>query len=275
MASSFKLHLPLQDRVVDLDAELTAEAVSPHTGRTVGEAKSDVNAMADECSAFREALESTQATDDDGNRWVGQVRSESYIDGGSRHSFHLAWHEHEHLVAERVEFEGLTLTPQRYEEHLDEEDGSIALQFIATLSPTETDRLRCLQTEGADVTKRYWPVVRVGVSDQHREMQLGQLLWSKRDDGDVDYLIVLVDVAHDEGPPKTAFLRMGGEPQRGHLMNALADLSGRFEQLLGTLEHGTSIDQDTIALINRAGKEARRCNLWMFDEVDDVNDWLT
>lgn len=131
-----------------------------------------------------------------GNAWTGRIRSDSYNTGGGPHHIAVTWTEREALRAERVEFEGLKLTPTRY--HEDEKHGIVAVNLQATLSPEEVTRLRELQERARDPQQRYWYVTRVGVSAQPRTMRFGRLLWNKRDDESLDYQIVLVDAARDE-----------------------------------------------------------------------------
>ena len=274
MDETLLLHVPFPNQVVNVRAEVIGESVSLHTGRRLRQAESTVMAPADDSSEFRAVLEESVARDDDGNNWGAIIKTESFANGGS-HEFAIEWAEHEELHTERVEFEGLALTPTRYKEDADpEDDGVVAINFLATLTPDEVDRLRELEAKTADPESRYWPVFRIGISEEPRTMRLGQLLWSKRDDGNVDYLIVLVDAANDDPPKKrTLWLRMAGEPALPRAMTALADLSGRFEALLGLLEQGTPIDGNARRLLDDAGQKAQRTKRHMFFEVDNVADW--
>jgi hypothetical protein len=268
------LHVPFQNQVVDLRAEVVGESVSLHTGRRLRRAESAVTASSENSPEFRTVLEEAVAADDDGNNWAATIQTESFANDGS-HEFAIEWSEHEELHAKRVEFEGLALTPTQYKEDADpEDDGVVAINFLATLTPDEVDRLRELEANTADPESRYWPVLRVGISENPRTMRVGQLLWSKRDDGNVDYLIVLVDAANDDAPQKrTLWLRMAGEPALPRAMTALTDLSGRFEALLGLLEQGTPIDGNARQLLNDAGQKAVRTKHHTFFEVDNVADW--
>lgn len=263
------LHIPFRDQTVDVKAEVAEDSVSPHTGRRLRQADTRVPVSADLSADFKEALNDSVAVDDDGNAWSAQLRCESYTQGGSSHDFEIDWIEQEQLQATSVKFQRLALTPSRYEERPDEDDGVITIRFQATLSPAETARLR--ELEAGDQV--YWPVVRVGISDEPRSMRFGQLLWSSREDGSTEYLIMLVDEAHDDRAHKgTAWLRMAGEPRLGNVVTMLADLSGRHEALLDLLEQGTAIDADAKKQIEEAGRRALN-ETFLFFEVDSVSDW--
>src|ERR1035438_584415 len=240
MGEQITLQVPFRGNSVEIVADISDHTVSPHSGRELRHAESAVNVGDEASSEFREALAASPATDADGDRWSAQIRRESFSNGGP-HELVIDWAESEELQADLVTLEGLELTPSSYEENLDE-DGVLAIELQATLSPEETDRVRHLQIDSTQDQQRYWPVARVGISDEPRSMRLGRVLWSKRADGNIEHKITLVDEAHDRDPSaSTPFLMMAGEPQLGRTMTGLADLAGQFEALLVLLERANPL----------------------------------
>jgi hypothetical protein len=273
MDQQLTLHLALRGETLDLQADVSDERVSPYSGRPLRQAQSQVTVSEDSSSELRDALDASPATDAAGHQWTGRVSSESYSNEGGPHAFAIEWEEAESLQADLVRFEGLELTPSLYEER-EKEDGVVAIEFQATLSSEETDRLRALQADSSEERQRYWPVVRVGVSEQSRSMRFGRVLWSKRDDGNIEHKITLVDEAHDSAPQNvTPYLSMAGEPHLGHTMGGVADLAGQFDALLEVLERGKLVDAEAIRQIREAGIEARRTRSYTFYEVRDVSSW--
>jgi hypothetical protein len=280
MNETIVLHLPLDNRTVEIEADLTNEWASPHTGRRLREAESTITVTADISAAFKTALRSAVATDDEGHVWSPEMRSESYVgDGNGPHNVSIVWSEVEELRAERVEFQNLSLVPTRYEESTDPQDeehkgdATIAITFLATLTADEAAELRKLEADRRDRDRIYWPVLRVGVSDEPRLMRLGNSLWSARDDGNVDYLVVLVDKANDDSDRDGTWKRLAGEPALSLALTALTDLEGRFDALLDRLESGGSIDADARKALDEAGAKGIRERFYRFSEVDNVDEW--
>ena len=270
MNQGLMLHFQSGGEMNDLKVELTGTEVSPHTGRPLRYAESIIQVAEDRAGDFRDALEGSPATDDSGHVWTGRISSESYSSEGGPYQMTIEWSEHEDVQAERVRFAGLELTPSSYEERIDDDD-LLVLEFQATLSPEETNRLRELQTGTADEPERYWPVVRVGVSEEERRMRLGRVLWSRRDDGNIEHKIVLV--ADEQAEPGISPWAKIGQPQLGHTMGGLADMAGQFDALLETLERGGVLDAEAIQTIREAGRDARRTRVHTFYEVADVSEW--
>lgn len=161
----------------------------------------------------------------------------------------------EKVVPTAIDFEGLLLRPTRYADRSDE-DGK-AINFQATLTPTETEKLRALQLARG----LFWPVSIDGSAAL--TMRLGAVYWQRRDDGNIDHDITLVS---DDWDAKSApFLFLGGEPQVGRLMRAVANLSAQVEVLRD------AADPRIAELARRTGTEAERTGLYVFNEVEDLS----
>lgn len=243
---------------------------SPFTGRDLRTLKTEVVVSPSDAEVVKAFLAAAPATDADGARWTGNLDMESYTNDGPHH-LTITWSESEEVRADAVEFEGLTLTPTRYEERTNE-DGSIAIAFQATLTPEETAQLRSLVPPNRQ-SVRYWPVVRRGVSDEPRSMRLGRVLWEHLDDGRLGHDITLVDEAFDSSEERTAFLGLAGEPMVGNLVSKLSSLLGQFDTLVGELEASGNLAPDAVERI-RAAADTLGPERWhAFFEVSDLSKW--
>ncbi len=256
------------ERMFELHAEQAATSTSPHTARELRGLRSEITCSPEEAAALRALLESPAVTDEHGVKWSGRLATESYIDSGP-HTLVIEWTERERIVAELVEFQGLSLRPTHYQE--DEDDGVVAVTFSATLSEDEMQALWALREGRADQERRYWPVVRRGVSDVPRTMRLGRILW-QRNGKSYEHRVTLVDEAEDRQEPGP-WLGMRAEPELSHLMAGLADLSGRFDALLDALDAAGILDREARDTIRDAGRTVRRQREYTFYEVDDLSRW--
>jgi hypothetical protein len=161
----------------------------------------------------------------------------------------------ERSVPTTIEFEGLSLRPARYANRSD--DDGTAINFQATLTPAETERIRALQLDrGA-----FWPVSVDGSAAL--TMRLGSVYWQGREDSDIDHAITLVGEDWDANSALFPFL--GGEPRVGRLMRAVANLTAQVEVLRD------AADPQIAELARRTGAEAGRTGLYVFNEVEDLS----
>jgi hypothetical protein len=243
---------------------------SPFTGRDLRTLKTEVTVSPADAEIVKALLASAPATDADGARWTGNLNMESYTNDGP-HQLTITWTESEHVRADLVEFEGLALTPTRYEERTNN-DGSIAIAFQATLTEEETKRLRSLIPPNRQ-SVRYWPVVRRGVSDDPRSMRLGRVLWEQLDDGLFGHDITLVDEAFDTSDERNALLGLAGEPMVGNLVRQLSSLLAQFETLLAELEASGHLTPEVIARIRESAESLGPDRRHAFFEVSDISKW--
>jgi len=250
----------------------TGRTPSPFTGGELRRLKTEVTVSPQESELVKEFLATKPFTDSEGDRWSGNLDVESYTDDGPRH-LTIAWTETEHLQADSVEFEGLTLTPTEghYEERQND-DGSIVVAFQATLTADETDRLRALvPSKKSEV--RYWPVVRRGISDNPRNMRLGRVLWQQFDDGMTGQDITLVDEAYDSSDESNAFLGLAGEPMVGNLVQQVSGLLVRFETLLAELEAAGTVAPEAVERVRASADTLGAIRRHIFFEVSDLSKW--
>lgn len=243
---------------------------SPFTGRELRTLKTEVTVSPAYAAVVKAFLASVPATDAEGARWTGNLDVESYTNNGP-HRLAITWTESEDVRADIVEFEGLALTPIRYEEQAND-DGSIMIAFQATLTQDETERLRSLVSTNRP-SARYWPVVRRGVSDDPRSMRLGRVLWEQLDDGHLGHHITLVDEAFDASDERNALLGLAGEPMVSNLVSRLSSLLAQFDTLLAELEASGHLTPDATERIRASGESLGPDRRHGFFEVSDLSKW--
>lgn len=269
MADELDLRFSVPDGQLVVPAAVIETVESPHTGRPLRRLRSEITVPAAEARLIATAIGSGPLTDEEGNEWSGGIEVESYGDAQGLHNLRINWEEREQLLANAVEFGGLSLRPQRYEEH---EDGrSVSIAFRAILSLAETERLRELQRLPSSKGDLYFPVVRRGVSDEPREMRFGRVLWQQLEDGNVEHEIVLVDKSFDQ-QPTSAFASIG-EPQTGHLLDAVEQLAAERNALFDALQSIGVLDDQAIERVRRAGADAIGQQRYVFYQVSDLSDW--
>lgn len=265
------LQFAVGDQTVSFLATIEDKLLSAHTGKNLLQMVSTLTVHANVVPQVRDLLATPDLTDLEGRLWSGRIETESYS-GDGPHQLSIRWSEAERLQAVAVEFEGISLTPARYQEHANG-DGTIALSFQAALSQQEADAIRDLQARHVAPPPPYFDVVRQGVSDQPRRVRLGRVLWQPRENGEIDHEITLVDEAHDASPESFSFLALAGEPQGGHVRDAVATLTGQMDALLAALDSNGTLTSASIADIRSQGDEARRTKQHLFYKVSNVSRW--
>lgn len=173
--------------------------VSRHTGHSLRhlEVEFVVNGDAAE-SQVQSALKETDNvlasliadTGESDGMWMVKEMSSSYRDGRPVFQHSLELREHEELKARALQFAGLAVEPYTYEEQFDGDALVVTAKVIIN-----RDQQDALFREDGD--ERYFPVIRVGLSEEPRMMRLGRCLWSHGQEV-IKQEIVLVDQAYDD-----------------------------------------------------------------------------
>jgi hypothetical protein len=263
------LRFRVDEQLLVIPAIIVESIDSPSTGRPLRRLSSEITVPAVEARSIATILQAPSLVDEDGAQWSGRIEVESYRDVQGLHNLRIGWEEQEQVDADAVEFEGMLLRPQHYEENTT--DGGLAISFRARLTSAETQTLRGLQQPrpGVDL---YFSVVRHGVSEQPRRMRLGRVLWQKLEDGDVEHQITLVEDVYDTAP-RAGFRALAGEPQVSHLLDAVEQLAGERDALIDALKNGGVLDDDAIERVRQAGLATRGMRRYQFYEVDDISEW--
>lgn len=184
----------------------------------------------------------------------------SYAEAAGVHSHTLILHEAEELTLEALLIDGMELYPYEYREEII--DGALTLSAKVVGTQQDVSRLRDLVRE-----RRVFPVVRRGIQDEPREMELGVAEWSHFEDR-LKYRLVLVDSAHG-GASEALLSRL--EMENGQA--ALSFYAGLLERLSDHLvEKGVLTREELLALRDSAheGPGARRNELWRVADIDEV-----
>jgi len=269
MAEAGVLEFTFNDQPIRFRVGEVETKPSPFTGRELRTLSTQVTISPTDADLVKAFLATAPVTAADGSSWTGKIDMESYTDDGP-HSLTISWKETEQLMADAVEFEGLTLTPTRYEER-ENEDGTICVAFQARLTQEDTGTLRSLVSPGHP--DRYFMVVRRGVSDDRRSMRLGRILWQQLDDGAIGNDVTLVDEAFDASDHNNAVLALAGEPAVSNLVRQVSSLLVQFETLIAELESAGVVAPEVIERIRASAETLTPSRRHVFFEVADLSKW--
>ena len=270
MAERGVLEFTFNDQPIRFPVGEVETKPSPFTGHELRTLSTQVTISPPDAELVKAFLATAPVTAGDGSVWTGNIDMESYTNDGP-HSLTITWKESEQIMAETVEFEGLVLTPTRYEER-ENEDATICAAFRATLTKDETDTLRSLASPSAN-DRRYFIVVRRGVSDDPRSMRLGRVLWQQHDDGTIGNDITLVDEAFDASDDSNAMLVLGGEPMVSNLVRQVSSLLVQFETLIAELESAGVVAPEALERIRASAETLAPDRRHIFFEVADLSKW--
>jgi hypothetical protein len=215
----------------------------------------------------RAELDGISAFDEAGNpsgRWKIVDDFFSYIDGenGTEYWHTLQLDEIEELQIEGLSIAGMALCPYMYEEEFDCDDLSITARVVVTHE--QSNELKNLMMH-----EGYFPVIRLGINDQPREMRFGKtILWSKYHHS-IKYELILLDRGFDErDSPMSSLL----QPQMSRMQHMVAAQSEMLEGMLNILRSkGLLSDEDINAMRTEAAKQ-----VWdkvrEFYEVKDLDE---
>jgi|GEM_PF-676747 len=215
----------------------------------------------------RAELDGISSFDEEGNatgRWKIIDDFFSYIDGenGTEYWHTLQLDEIEELQIEGLSIGGMVLHPYLYEEEFDCDDLSITARVMVTHD--QSNELKNLM-----MSEGYFPVVRLGINDQPREMRFGKtILWSKYHHN-IKYELILLDKGFDERDSPISKLL---QPQMSRMQHMVAAQSEMLEGMLNILRSkGLISDED----INEMRAEAAK-QVWdkirEFYEVKDLDE---
>lgn len=215
--------------------------------------------------------ESVPVADRAGGKW--EVTSYySYPEGNLGMFTHeIKLTEREDLKVERVEFDGLSLTPERWE--LTPHGDTYMVQLLVSLDPAEHDQFEQAQERhrGAGGTGIYFPVRLAGIQDDPISMRFGQCLWQPLDAGRARHKIVLVPEQGDSQGPGFQQLM---EPGMLRVTQRAAITKIRLDRLVQELERAGVLDSEAIARITQEITVIPFAAMREFEMADDVEDFF-
>ena len=195
-------------------------------------------------------------------RWHMGEHTSSYFDDSTVTTYTWQLLAHEDIKLERLVIDGWETIPYKYSEEFDQKS---VLTAYARVEFTEADemRLRALPL--------YFQVVRKGINDKPREMRLGQILWSQKNDGgNFRMELILVDRALDDNGPAHGFM----EPQISNVVAEAAIVRLRLKTLLEKLESKGVLSAEEATAIRVVDAESLQKQIRHNDEVRDLDEWL-
>lgn len=212
-------------------------------------------------------------SDVSGTRWKVLTHSHSYRSGNgpTLHTHTADLIAQEELALELVEFEQLTVSPDRWS--IQKSSGEpLLVQILTDLEGDQQERFEQVLearrgTEGSDL---YFPVTLVGIGDEAISMRFGRCLWQKLADGKVRHTIVLVSQDDDD----TTF-RGFNEPETTRLLEQSSRHETMLSALLEELRQAGTLDEAAVARITAAADAPPFAVRREFSRSDDVEQFFS
>jgi hypothetical protein len=250
-------------------------ARSRYTGKMLRQFQVGVRARDAELNEQLEATlsgtgqEGAVLSDRAGGRWKVTSRSYSYQQGQAAPDIHnVDIVEQEDLHLERVEFDGLSLVPDRWS--LEPYGEANSLTFLATMDAGTHQRFeRVLEHRQADPdAETYFPVKMVGITEEPVSMRFGECLWQRLDGGGARHRIVLVSERGDDPD-------QGGpglfEPERSRLMQQAVIVNMKLDALIEELHRAGVLDDEAITRITQEVTRLPFAPMREFHRVGDID----
>lgn len=266
------MRIVLNERELPITLNSSDVTASRHTGRDLRHLEVELVVNGDEPERqVQLALENassvpvtlfTDAGEADGI-WIVEETSSSYRDGVPvfHHVLHLR--EQEELKARAIQVAGLTLEPYAYEEHFDGD--ALVVTAKVTIDRGQQDAL-CRQ----DDEDSYFPVVRVGLSEEPRMMRMGRCLWS-REQQVIKQQIVLVDQAHDDDPSN--FRHGFDDPELSHLQEMAVQDGKLLCAICDLLSDADVLSSEAVRRLAPDLERIRQRDSREFLRVGDLDEW--
>lgn len=251
---------------------------SPHTRRPLRRLSVDGLADASTEPAVAKMLRRGSGrgavlVDVSGGRWHVAGHITSRTSGSDAILFSATLEEQEEVLAQRLEFGGLSFRPDRYLEEV--EDDAIIITARARLNPVDVELLRALERQSikTEDEHHYFEVVRVGVEPNPREMRLGRLLWQQLvGTSDVEYQVVLVERPYDRlKRPKG--MEQIAQPYLSRAIRQIAAQASLMESLLRLLVERQLLTDREVSLLQEGNVDAFPARAFLFSEVRNLDDW--
>jgi hypothetical protein len=212
-------------------------------------------------------------TGSDGVQW--EVSSHSYSYSNNRPPVHnIELTEMEQLNLERIEFDGLALTPEHWS--LQAGDNPV-LSFLASMNPEEHEQFEAIlrRRRQADTDAEvYFLATLTGITEQPVRMRFGRCLWQNLDAGGARHQIVLVAEEGDVQSKVYPVLSQLFQPAVDRLEEGSLRSKHKQDALMTELQRAGVLDNDAIARINDAASAPLSFSeVREFDRALDIDDF--
>jgi hypothetical protein len=221
---------------------------SKHTGNELQKITIEITANGEEAhedlkQIFSNAKEKwIYSTDGNGkleNKWKCINDSYYYRSGYPKYRHTVEFEEMEELNLDSLTLNGtVELNPYDYSERFSE-DALVIDAKVKLAIEKESSLLGLMKA------RKYFSVIRSGISNEVKEMRFGLVLWSKHDDGDKYHLHLVERCYDDNEKPMRLF-----EPMMSNMQNAICENSVILKDLLDLLSRKGIISKGEIEAIH-------------------------
>lgn len=164
-----------------------------------------------------------------------------------------------------IEFEGQRF--EAYEISQEISKNAVVINAKVIITPEQFKMINQLRY-GSD--EKYFPVIRLGISDTPLQMRFGRNLWSEKD-GMIKMALVLVEEEYDKNEDR--FHGMA-EPELSIAIKQIKQLKAVNSRLLNMLKANNLITQEQKSSIEQElTMEELKQEHYLFDRVSDVDEW--
>jgi len=245
-----RLHLLGQYR--DIEPVGAEPGLSRHTGLPLRNITLDLRVGSNLADDLRQELQAARSPanalrDDEGGLWLVQQHSSSSRDGGAW-SFAIELAESENPQAQSLELHDMSLIPLFYEERVTS-DGVLLIVIEVEPEMADSERIEVLLTAGGASRGKdpvYFPVRRVGVTDEPLSVRWGRCLWQALPDGGRRHSLVLVGEGGDRDVQLPV---MSHDPELGNALRISIRAREYGEALLDELEAAGALSSEAVARV--------------------------
>jgi hypothetical protein len=188
-----------------------------------------------------------------------QQRMHSFTVGRREQIYKWTLTEMENLELESLQLGDIVLKPYKFEEEV--QNGLIHIEARVEIDPSTREQLSVLPT--------YFPVVRMGISNEPLSMRFGQPLWSETSSENTKHRYVLVEERYDSEKHQ-GFL----EPQFGNVRDSLVVTKAQLAKLLDVLGAKGLLTAEEATSVIEVEESALRTQHRLINRVDDIDEWL-
>jgi hypothetical protein len=215
-------------------------------------------------------------SDGAGGQWKVTSYDYSYQEGQgtTTYTHDVQLIEVEQLALDRVEFDGMTITPERWSLDQDAQPGVLIMMVSLDGEHSEQFERVLAHRRNTDGEDAYFPVRWIGVSDEPISMRFGQCLWEPLDDGSVRHKIVLITRKGDDD--HDGFFDRLYQPERARLVEQSVVMATKLNAFLEELQRAGVLDGEAVGRINSSSQPAAAPDsTWReFERARNVEDYF-
>jgi hypothetical protein len=264
------MDLVLDDITVQVSLNEVTESPSPFSGRLLKgyEAKFKVyeQGLSNRLNGYLKNGSILSLVDDSGSTFRLELRQNSYsfqAGSNSGYSYSLLLDEVEELRIEKLVIGEIEFSPYSYKEQF--ENGAIIITAKVELNLDDIFKLKNLMVQRGE----YFNVVRVGISDEAKEMRFGAMLeWAPAAEGAIRQSFILVEKAYDANVKPLSSIdgrridNLIRESIRTKMLNAL---------LVEKLKKAGLIDENDLVEMDKVYEECWRIERFSYYEQDSID----